>query len=79
MYVPEKLKLNKFRDVRIPTAAEYFRRFGQSLGELPSGRFSGDESISMDNRKTIMLSDMEARDQMLQREELAKKMSESTK
>lgn len=30
MYTHEKMKLNKFRNVRIPTNTEYFARYGAS-------------------------------------------------
>lgn len=37
MYVPEKLKLNKFRLVRIPRNREYFGKFGKVN---PSGSYA---------------------------------------
>lgn len=68
MYVPEKLKLNKFRDVRIPSPAEYFGRFGESLNVAPE-RFSGDNPISLDNRKISQLEDMMAYDKYMSEQE----------
>ena len=41
MYIPEKLKLNKFRECAIPSNREYFQRFGMTVP--PEGSFSGDE------------------------------------
>lgn len=49
MYVPDKLKLNKFRLVRIPSNAEYFRRYG--AGNDSKGVYSGDEMLSTGERK----------------------------
>lgn len=41
MYVNESLKLNKFREVRIPKLSEYFRRMG-GVAQNPNG-FTGDD------------------------------------
>lgn len=41
MFCPDKLKLNKFRFVRIPTNAEYFGRFG--FADPSTGVYSGDQ------------------------------------
>lgn len=40
MYCPEKLKVNKFRNVRIPKPSLMFQRYGQ--GNPDAGSFSGD-------------------------------------
>lgn len=41
MYVPKKLKLNKFRIVQIPSAKEIITRFGLSSGSS----YSGDSTV----------------------------------
>lgn len=42
MFVPDKLKLNKFQHVRIPSNKEYFSRVGLS-GLGASNQYTGDE------------------------------------
>ena len=41
MYVPEKLKINKFREVRIPKKREYFMT-GRYIGD--TGIYGGEET-----------------------------------
>ena len=53
MYVPEKLKLNKFKLVRIPRPSEIVARFG--LVNSPASKYSGDESSSPMLNKTEYL------------------------
>lgn len=43
MYIPEKLKLNKFRKCAIPSNREYFSRYGFAVS--PSGQYTGDERV----------------------------------
>lgn len=46
MYYPsEAMKVNTFREVRIPTNAEYFARYGYAVS--PDSQFSGDEPSPM--------------------------------
>lgn len=62
MYCNDKLKLNKFREVRIPSNSEYFSRYGN--GDPSAGSFTGDESIPFAQRKidSIAQADAELRD-----------------
>lgn len=73
MYVPEKLKLNKFRAVRIPSKAEYMQRFG--LVETKQ-EYTGDETYHQE-RKTEQMAqverDMQEFDAIRQAEEDSKK------
>lgn len=73
MFVPEKLKLNKFRAVRIPSKAEYMQRFGLVQSNLP---FTGDETYHQE-RKTEQMAqverDMQEFDAIRQAEEDNKK------
>lgn len=41
MYVPKKLKLNRFRVVQIPSGKEIFTRFGACTGQ----RYSGEDEV----------------------------------
>lgn len=45
MYCNEKLKLNKFKLVRIPKPAEYFARFGYN--GINESMYSGDENTPL--------------------------------
>lgn len=69
MYIPDKMKLNKFRQVRIPANNEYFARFGTAFGSPSVG--TGDEVLFTGN-KTDVLAHMDEYDKMMQREEDAK-------
>lgn len=44
MLIPEKLKLNKFRLVKIPSNKDYFGRVGLQSAGSPS-MYSGDELV----------------------------------
>lgn len=48
MYVPEKMKLNKFKLVAIPKKMEYFQRFGLT-NTVPLG--TGEEPVPTQERK----------------------------
>ena len=58
MFVPNSLKLNKFRFVSLPKNSTYFQRFG--FGVTPSSAFSGDES-PLNGNKTDVLQQMQDR------------------
>lgn len=49
MYIPEKLKLNKFRQVDIPANKDYFARYG--LVDVPASQYSGDNSMPQNQSK----------------------------
>lgn len=68
MYVPEKLKVNKFVDVQIPSNKDYFARLGRQA--LPDGQYTGDEAASMPSDKVSSISAEEQRifDEMRQAE-----------
>lgn len=42
MFIPEKLKLNKFKDVKIPSNKDFFARVGLGSVGTP-GSYTGDE------------------------------------
>lgn len=48
MYIPKKMKLNKFRVVQIPSGKEIFTRFGVCSGS----RYSGDDVVPPQMTKT---------------------------
>lgn len=56
-YPNEKMKVNKFHAVRIPSNAEYFSRFG--LAVSPASAYTGDDVSPMPLNKTDSLADYE--------------------
>lgn len=68
MQIPEKLKLNKFKAVRIPKKSEYMQRLGAQNVPMP---YSGDELASAAER----LSD-QMRDYMAWENEMANQKTE---
>jgi len=51
MYVIEKLKLNRFKQVAIPKPSELYARLGH--GSIPmDNAYTGEELASMNQRKT---------------------------
>lgn len=66
MYVPEKLKLNKFRQVNIPTLKQYFSRYG--FLNVPNSSYSGD-NVFPSGRKTDVLSAIDKMDRYHQYQE----------
>lgn len=73
MYVPEKLKLNKFRAVKIPSKAEYMQRFGLVESTLP---YTGDETYHAERKTESMAQieqDMQKFDEIRQAEQSTEK------
>lgn len=56
MYIPEKLKLNKFKKVAIPSKAEYMARFGAIDNDRP---MSGEMEVEPQKRTTDMMQDFD--------------------
>lgn len=58
MYCPEKLKLNKFKQVQIPSNKDYFGRLGTS--PVPSSQYTGEDNLApFPQRKTDELASTE--------------------
>lgn len=55
MYIPEKMKVNKFEDVAIPSNKSFFARLGAVAPE--SLQYSGDEPIPEPMSKTESIND----------------------
>lgn len=70
MYVPEKLKLNKFRDVNIPDNRDYFSRYG--FLQSPANAYTGDVEASSPMTKIEEIEAGRQYDAMRQREESEK-------
>lgn len=54
MKVPEELKLNKFKEVRIPKKSEYMHRLGGQNVPMP---YSGDELATAAQRLSDQMAD----------------------
>ena len=58
MFIPEKMKLNKFRDCAIPSNREYFQRLGFAVPA--EGSFAGEnEPVPMPMNKVESADDYE--------------------
>lgn len=68
MNIPEKLKLNRFKVVNIPSNKDYFQRFGSRT--MPETMYSGDEVVPLASRKIDQIVDYDAYDRMMQEKEL---------
>lgn len=72
MYVPESLKLNKFRLCNLPSARNLFAKLGiMSVGS--DNQYTGDLVPDRPGTKTDIMADMLERDRILQQEEADKK------
>lgn len=65
MYVPKKLKLNKFRVVQIPSARDIINRFGMSIGS----NYSGDTTVPGPMSKTDLAAAVDYKNDMMSRQE----------
>lgn len=59
--------LNKHVDMTCPSPRSLFSRLGNQ--NVPDAQYTGEEDVEMYQRKTDMLSDMDAYDRMRQEEE----------
>lgn len=55
MYIPEKMMVNKFIDVAIPSTKMLFSRLGEAYQTVD--RFSGDEVVPMPQSKIDTIND----------------------
>lgn len=59
MFIPEKLKLNKFKDVKIPSNKDFFARVG--LGSVgTAGSYTGDELATPVQSKIDQIAEADA-------------------
>lgn len=73
MYIPDEMKLNKFRNCAIPSNREYFQRFG--MATPPDGSYTGDETAPMPMNPVESIEDMRRYAELKQQEENAKSNS----
>ena len=70
MWFPnDKMDINKFVDVAIPSKSHYLQRFG--FTSAPASSYTGDEFAPMPKDKIASIADMEAYDAMMQQQENA--------
>lgn len=55
MYIPEKMKVNRFEDVAIPSNKSFFARLGAVAPE--SLKYSGDDLVPEQMSKTEQIND----------------------
>lgn len=67
MFVPESLKLNRFRVVDLPRPRRMFERFG--LLKVPVSQYTGDDLARVPGNKVDVLADMDAFDRSQIRQE----------
>lgn len=66
MFIPEKMKLNKFRDCAIPSNRSYFQNLGFAV--TPNTEYTGDEVAPEQMNKVESIEDMQAYAEMKQKE-----------
>lgn len=68
MWFPdEKMDINKFVDVAVPSKSHYLQRFG--FTSAPASMYTGNEFAPLPKDKIASIADMEAYDAMMQNEE----------
>lgn len=68
MRIPDKLKVNRFKIVNLPSNKDYFQRFGNRT--LPESLYTGDDVAPTNQRKIDSIADYDAYDRMMQDKEL---------
>lgn len=69
MYLPdEKMDVNKFQCVHIPSKSSYLQKFG--FTSAPSSMFTGDEFAPIAKDKVSSIAEMEVYDAMMNKKEL---------
>lgn len=70
MFIPEKMKLNRFKEVSMPTARDYFKLTG--FQATPQSSYTGDESAPQPMNKVDSINDFLDYAEMMAREEAIK-------
>ena len=70
MYIPEKMQINKFEAVSLPSPKSWFSRVGEVAP--PEKDFSGEDVVPEQMRKVESLADYEAYAEMMAQEEANK-------
>ncbi len=70
MYIPEEMKLNRFKEVSLPSARDFFRTNGEHA--MPDNQYSGDDIAPMPQNKVDSINDFMDYAEQMQREENSK-------
>lgn len=70
MFIPEKMKINRFVAVSIPSPKSFFARVGEV--SIPDKDYSGDELVSEPMRKVDSIADYEQYAEQMAREAVNK-------
>lgn len=77
MFLPdEKMDINKFQLVHIPSKAEFASRYGMTA--VPLNRYTEEQFAMYEKNKIDSIADMEAYDAMMRREESQKASSDES-
>ena len=77
MLIPKELKINRFKEVKIPEKCEYFKRLGLAEGQV--GEYGGEDDLPPDeNKLDNMVNSIKAYDKHMQ-EEANKEAEKDTK
>lgn len=77
MYLPdERMDINKFVAVHIPSKSTYLQKFG--FTSSPSSFYTGDEFAPIPKDKISSIADMEAYDSMMAQKELENMSSDES-
>lgn len=70
MFIPKEMKLNRFKEVSLPSARDFF---GITQGQIPnSSQYTGDEPAPMPANKVDSINDFIDYAEQMQREESLK-------
>lgn len=67
MFIPDEMKLNRFKEVSLPSARDFFRNNG--VHSMPDNQYSGDDVAPMPMNKVDSISDFERYCELKQHEE----------
>lgn len=70
MFIPEKMKLNRFKDVSLPSARDYFKLTG--FQATPQSAYTGDELAPRQMNKVESIEDFERYCEMKAEEDRAR-------
>lgn len=70
MFIPEKMKVNKFEDVAIPSNKSFFARLGQVSPDVL--KYSGDEVVPEQMTKSQEIDDFALYAEQMAREQATK-------
>lgn len=70
MYIPKEMKLNRFKEVSLPSARDFFRTNGEHA--MPDNMYTGDELAPVAQNKTESIQDFIDYAEQMEREQSSK-------